>query len=196
MFVIVGLGNPGLKYNSTRHNIGFEVIDRLAYEHQIKVDRKKHQSIIGQGIIKGYKVILVKPQTYMNLSGESVRAIMDFYNVDLEEVIIVYDDTSLDLGLLRIREKGSAGGHNGIKNIINHLKTNEFIRVKVGVGEKPPGWDLADYVLSKFSDQELKQMVEVTKTAALAIETIIVDGQAKAMNSFNQRKKAVSDEQL
>lgn len=189
MFVIVGLGNPGLKFDSTRHNIGFEVIERLAYEHNIKVDRKKHKALVGQGIIKGYKCLLVKPQTYMNLSGESVREIMDYYNCDLEELIVVYDDTSLDVGNLRIREKGSAGGHNGIKNIILQMGTKEFLRVKVGVGQKPPGWDLADWVLGRFSKEDTAEIVSMVKTSAQAVESLIIDGPKVAMNQYNAKKK-------
>lgn len=194
MFVIVGLGNPGLKFDSTRHNIGFEVIEKLAYDHNIKVDRKKHKALVGQGVIKGYKCILVKPQTYMNLSGESVREIMDYYNCDLEELIVVYDDTSLEVGSLRIREKGSAGGHNGIKNIILQMTTNEFLRVKVGVGQKPPGWDLANWVLGRFDKADIPVMVDSVKTSAKAVEALIIDGPKVAMNQFNRKKKEKPDE--
>ena len=140
MIFIVGLGNPGTKFAGTRHNIGFEVIERLAYDHNIKVDKKKHQAFIGKGIIKGEKVVLMKPQTYMNASGQALADALNFYKEDADSVIVVYDDTSLDVGRLRIRQRGSAGGHNGIKNIIAHLGTQVFDRVKVGVGEKPPGW--------------------------------------------------------
>lgn len=158
MLFIVGLGNPGTKFNATRHNIGFEVIERLAYDFNIKIDRKKHKSFIGQGVIKGEKVILMKPQTYMNLSGEAIASALDFYKETPDRVIVIYDDTALDIGKLRIRERGSAGGHNGIKNIIAHFGTQEFDRVRVGVGEKPPGWNLADYVLSRFDDKEMDVM--------------------------------------
>jgi len=189
MYIIVGLGNPGLKYDTTKHNIGFEVIERLGYEHNIKIDKKKHKALIGQGVIKGRKVILVKPQTYMNLSGESVRSILDFYNLSEEDILVIYDDTSLELGALRIRLKGSAGGHNGIKSIIQHLGTNEFVRIKVGVGEKPPGWDLADYVLSQFTKQEIPVMIESVKEAVEAIEMILDQGETPAMNQYNRRRK-------
>lgn len=138
MFIIAGLGNPTKQYEGTRHNVGFEVIDRISEKYNIDVDAKKHRALIGKGIIQGQKVILAKPQTYMNLSGESVRSLLDYYKVDEEhELIVIYDDISLDVGQLRIRAKGSAGGHNGMKNIIAHLGSQVFPRIKVGVGEKP-----------------------------------------------------------
>ena len=151
MYIIAGLGNPTAQYEGTRHNVGFDVIDALADKYNISVDGRKNRAFIGKGIIEGQKVILVKPQTYMNLSGESIRGILDYYKIDEEEeLIVVYDDISLDVGQIRIRKKGSAGGHNGMKNIIAHLGHNVFKRVKVGVGEKPKQFDLADYVLSHF----------------------------------------------
>lgn len=189
MFFIIGLGNPGLKYDATRHNVGFEVVERLAYNHNIKIDRKKHKAYVGQGIIAGHKVILVKPQTYMNLSGESVRDILNFYKEDETSIIVVYDDTSLDIGDIRIRLKGSAGGHNGIKNIIQHLGTQVFTRVKVGVGAKLPGWDLADYVLSRFEQKEMPVIVDAIAESAKAIEMIINGGPTQAMNRFNGKRK-------
>ncbi|MBQ8519381.1 MAG: aminoacyl-tRNA hydrolase, partial [Agathobacter sp.] len=153
MFVIVGLGNPGKKYENTRHNAGFISIDALADKYGISISEKKHKALCGSGVIEGNKVLLVKPQTFMNLSGESVRAVMDFYKIDPEEdMLVIYDDISLAPGNIRIRKKGSAGGHNGIKSIIAHAGTQNFMRIKVGVGEKPSGWDLADYVLGHFSE--------------------------------------------
>ena len=161
MFIIAGLGNPTREYEGTRHNVGFDVIDRLAARYNIDVDVKKHRALIGKGMIAGQKVILAKPQTYMNLSGESIRSILDYYKVDPEtELIVIYDDISLDVGKLRIRAKGSAGGHNGIKNIIAHVGGSVFPRIKVGVGEKPPKYDLADYVLGHFSKAEQELMEE------------------------------------
>ena len=151
MYIIIGLGNPTAQYEGTRHNVGFDVIDRLGEKYNIAVDTKKHKAYIGKGMIDGQKVILVKPQTYMN---QSVRELVDYYKVDAEEeVLVIYDDISLDVGQLRIRKKGSAGGHNGIKNIIAHLGTQVFPRIKVGVGEKPKNYDLADYVLDTFPRQ-------------------------------------------
>ena len=160
MYLIAGLGNPTKTYEGTRHNVGFDMIDVLGNKFGIDVTTKKHKALVGRGIIEGMRVILAKPQTYMNLSGESIREIADFYKIEPENIIIIYDDISLDVGRLRIRKKGSAGGHNGIKNIIAHLGTQEFPRIKVGIGEKPEGWDLADYVLSKYSKEEQKALDE------------------------------------
>ena len=188
MYIIVGLGNPGRDYTNTRHNIGFDVIDTLADVAGISVIEKKHKAIIGKGVLDGQKVILVKPQTYMNLSGESVRDIIDYYKVDEEqELIVVSDDTSLDVGSIRIRKKGSAGGHNGLKNIIAHLGHDAFMRVKMGVGEKPKGYDLADYVLGHFSSGERKLMDEAAKTAVEAIRMMMAGDVDKAMNQFNRK---------
>lgn len=189
MYIIVGLGNPGEKYVHTRHNVGFEVIDILADRIGIHVDEKKHKGLCGRGVLEGQKVVLVKPQTFMNLSGESVRAVADFYKVAADEIIVVYDDISLEPGRLRVRGKGSAGGHNGIKNIIAHLGTQEFPRVKVGIGEKPKGMDLADYVLSHFGRGEWEQMEEAFKEAADAVAVMISQGTEAAMNRFNGEKK-------
>lgn len=185
MKLIVGLGNPGAKYAGTRHNAGFSVIDELAERYNIKVDTSKHKALIGKGIIKGEKVILAMPQTFMNLSGESVRAIMDFYKLTVEDLIVVYDDIDLDVGKLRIREKGSAGGHNGMKNIILHSGSQEFVRVRVGVGKKPEQMDLADYVLSRFGKNELPIMRQSCSRACDALEEIICDGAVAAMNKYN-----------
>jgi len=185
MYFIVGLGNPGTRFNTTRHNIGFEVIERLAYDYRIKVDKKKHHAFVGRGVIKGEKVVLMMPQTYMNDSGRAVADALNFYKEGSDSVILIYDDTSLDIGRLRIRERGSAGGHNGVKSIISHLGTQEFDRVKVGVGEKPPGWDLADYVLSRFDAGEMKTMIEAVKMSADAVVTMVDEGVQTAMNKFN-----------
>ena len=161
MFIIVGLGNPTPEYEGTRHNVGFEVIDALARKYNIDVDTKKHRAYIGKGMIEGQKVILAKPQTYMNLSGESLRELVNYYKLDPEsELIVVFDDISLEPGNIRIRKKGSAGGHNGIKNIIAMTGTQNFMRIKVGVGEKPKGWDLADYVLGHFSTEDRAKVEE------------------------------------
>lgn len=191
MYIIVGLGNPTKEYHKTRHNVGFDTIDRLAYRFGISVTEKKHKALCGKGVIEGQKVILAKPQTFMNLSGESVRAIMDFYKVTPEEIIVIYDDISLEPGQLRIRLKGSAGGHNGIKNIIAHTGTQEFPRIKVGVGEKPSRMDLAAYVLSRFSQGEQTLMDEAMDEAGKAVVMMITENYDKAMNQFNTRKKEV-----
>lgn len=193
MFIIVGLGNPGKEYEGTRHNAGFDVIDRLADQYNISVEEKKHRAFCGKGVIAGQKVVLVKPQTYMNLSGESVRSVVDYYKVDEQsELLVVFDDISLDVGQIRIRKKGSAGGHNGIKNIIAQLGTNVFQRIKVGVGEKPKHYDLADYVLGHFSKGERELMEDGYERAGKAAELIVNGMIEEAMNEYN--KKAVSKE--
>ena len=193
MFVIVGLGNPTDEYRGTRHNVGFEVIDAIADKYNISVTERKNRAFCGKGVVAGQKVILVKPQTYMNLSGESVRGFVDYYKIDVEtELMIVYDDISLDVGQLRIRKKGSAGGHNGVKNIIAHLGTDVFRRIKVGVGEKPKEYDLVDYVLGHFSKEEKEIMADGYKRAIGAVELILQDEIEAAMNEFN--KKAVVKE--
>lgn len=190
MFIIAGLGNPTLQYEGTRHNAGFDVIDTLAGKYNISVDGRKNRALIGKGIIEGKKVILAKPQTYMNLSGESLGGLVDYYKVDEEsEFLVVYDDISLDVGQLRIRKKGSAGGHNGMKNIISHLGTEVFPRIKVGVGEKPKKYDLADYVLSRFSKEERAIMEEGDQKAVEAVEMILRGEMEEAMNKFNRKVK-------
>ncbi len=190
MFLIVGLGNPTLQYEGTRHNVGFDVIDLLADKYNITVETRKGRAYIGKGMMEGKKVILAKPQTYMNLSGESVRSLVDYYKIDEEsELLIVYDDVSLGVGQLRIRKKGSAGGHNGIKNIISHLGTNVFIRIKIGVGEKPKKYDLADYVLSCFSKAEREQMEEGYEKAVRAAVMILNGETDAAMNEYNRKAK-------
>ena len=188
MYIIVGLGNPKKEYENTRHNIGFDVIDKLAEQENISVLEKKHKAIIGKGYVAGQKCVLAKPQTFMNLSGESVRELIDYYKVDeTAELIVISDDISLDVGQLRIRKKGSAGGHNGLKNIISHLGHDTFMRVKMGVGEKPKGWDLADYVLGHFTADERKIMDEAAGRAADAIRMMIAEDVDVAMNQFNKK---------
>jgi len=196
MFIIAGLGNPTLRYEGTRHNVGFEVIDTLADKYNIAVETRKSRALIGKGIIAGQKVILVKPQTYMNLSGESIGALADYYKIDEEkELLVIYDDVSLDVGQLRIRRKGSAGGHNGIKNIIAHLGTDVFPRIKVGVGEKPKGYDLADYVLGHFSGEDREIMQESYRKAADAVEMILEGDLSGAMNTYNKKAAPKEAEQ-
>lgn len=191
MIIIVGLGNPGREYEGTRHNVGFLVLEKLAAKENISILEKKHKAIIGKGVVAGVKCILAKPQTYMNLSGESVRQMLDYYKADeTSELIIISDDISLEPGQIRVRKKGSAGGHNGLKNIIAHLGHDSFIRVKMGVGEKPRGWDLADYVLGRFSPKDREAVEEAADRAADAIRTIISEGADAAMNQFNSVKKA------
>ncbi|MDO4169655.1 MAG: aminoacyl-tRNA hydrolase [Lachnospiraceae bacterium] len=187
MKVIVGLGNPDKKYHGTRHNIGFQAMDYLADKYRIAIDTKKHKGLIGKGFIEGQKVLLVKPMTYMNLSGECLRQIMDFYKLEPEDFIVIYDDINLDVGQLRIRKKGSAGGHNGIKSIIAHLGSQEFPRIRIGVGEKPKEYDLADYVLGRFSKQELEIYDQLMPNIAGATELMIWDDIDQAMNLYNRK---------
>ena len=190
MFVIVGLGNPGKKYENTRHNAGFIMIDALADKYGIRISEKKHKALCGTGVIEGVKVLLVKPETYMNLSGESVGEIMNFYKLDPEEeMLVIYDDISLAPGNIRIRKKGSAGGHNGIKSLIAHTGTQNFMRIKVGVGEKPKDWDLADYVLGHFSEEDKKELDAVTKNVLEAAVLMMQGDVDKAMNDFNAKKQ-------
>lgn len=190
MFIIAGLGNPDRQYEGTRHNVGFDVIDRLADKYNIALDVKKHRALLGKGVIEGQKVILAKPQTYMNLSGESIRSLVDYYKIDGEhELLVIYDDINLGVGQLRIREKGSAGGHNGIKNIIAHLGTQVFPRIRVGVGEKPSRYDLADYVLGHFSRAEKELMDEGYDHAVKAVGMILSGRIGDAMSEYNRKKK-------
>lgn len=191
VYIIVGLGNPGKDYKNTRHNIGFDVIDVIADKANISVMEKKHKALVGKGVFAGQKIILAKPQTYMNLSGESVRSLLDYYKVDeTEELIIISDDISLPPGQIRIRKKGSAGGHNGLKNIIAHLGHDSFHRIKMGVGEKPKGYDLADYVLGHFDKTDRAIMDDAALDAMSAIEMIITEGADVAMNHYNKKVKA------
>lgn len=186
MYIIVGLGNPGREYDNTRHNVGFRVLEKLADKENISLLEKRHKAVIGKGIVAGQKCILAKPQTYMNVSGESVRELVDYYKADEKsQLIVISDDVSLEVGQMRIRRKGSAGGHNGLKSIIAHLGHDTFIRVKMGVGEKPQGWDLADYVLGRFPPKEREIMEDMAETAADALRVIIAEGADAAMNRFN-----------
>lgn len=190
MFLIVGLGNPEKKYDKTRHNIGFDTIDALADKYNISMNEKKHKALCGTGVIDGVKVLLAKPQTYMNLSGDSVAEIVNFYKINPEEeMIVIFDDISLAPGNIRVRKKGSAGGHNGIKSIIARTGTQNFMRIKVGVGEKPAGWDLADHVLGHFSRED-RALVEDAIKDAEAAAVLMMQGQVdKAMNDFNAKKQ-------
>ena len=189
MYIIAGLGNPTKEYENTRHNAGFCVIDTLAEKHGIGLTETKHKALYGSGYIEGQKVLLVKPMTFMNLSGEAIQLLVNYYKIDPEEeLIVIYDDISLAPGQLRIRKKGSAGGHNGIKNIIARLDTQVFKRIKVGVGEKPKGWDLADFVLGHFYGAEMEDMKQGYADAADAVSYIVRDDIDGAMNIYNQRK--------
>ena len=188
MYLIAGLGNPDKKYEHTRHNVGFDVIDELAKKYNISISEKKHKALLGKGVIEGQKVVLAKPQTYMNLSGESIVELVHYYKIDPEtEMIVIYDDISFAPGNLRIRQSGSAGGHNGIKNIIKCLGTQEFMRIKVGVGEKPKNWDLADFVLGHFSKEERENLEDAIGRAMEAVGYMINGDVAKAMNEYNKK---------
>lgn len=190
MYVIAGLGNPDSKYRNTRHNIGFDVIDALAEKYNINMNERKHRAVCGRGIIEGVKVLLAKPQTYMNASGDSIAEILKFYKLDAKEgLIVIFDDISLLPGNIRIRKKGSAGGHNGIKSIIARCGTSEFARIKVGVGGKPEGWDLADHVLGHFSKSERELVEQSIPDACLAAGYMVNGGADRAMNEFNAKRR-------
>lgn len=190
MYIIAGLGNPGKQYENTRHNIGYQVIEALADKHGIRVLESKFKGLIGKGMIGSEKVILIKPLTYMNLSGECIGEAVNYFKIDeTAELIVVADDISLDVGHIRMRKKGSAGGHNGIKSIIAMTGTQNFMRIKVGVGEKPAGWDLADYVMGRF-DKADRQKVDEAIEDAMAAAVLMMQGDVdKAMNNFNAKKQ-------
>ncbi|MCD7882092.1 MAG: aminoacyl-tRNA hydrolase [Lachnospiraceae bacterium] len=186
MYIIAGLGNPGRKYAHTRHNAGYEAIDRLADQYGIRIETEKFRALTGTGVINGQKVLLLKPLTYMNASGESVRAACDFYKINPEEdFLVLYDDISLPPGQLRVRAKGSAGGHNGIKSLIAHLGTQNFARVKIGVGEKLQGYELVDYVLGHFPEEEWTTMTDAFSRAAEAAAMLLTEDVQTVMNLFN-----------
>ena len=191
MYIIVGLGNPGKKYEGTRHNMGFDVIDRLVYKNNIPCSGSKFHSVYGTGIIGTEKVVLAKPLTYMNLSGTAVRELVDFYKIDPEsELIVISDDVDLEPGRLRIRKQGSAGGQNGLRHIVQCLGTQRFIRIRVGTGSKPEGWELADWVLSRFTMDDRALVDDAIVRAADAVAAICTDGIDKAMNVYNVNAKA------
>ena len=186
MFIIAGLGNPERKYDGTKHNIGFSAITALSDAYNIPVNTREHKALCGKGYIEGQKVLLAMPLTYMNLSGESIRELVDYYKINPEEeLIIIYDDINLAPGKLRIRAKGSAGGHNGIKNIITHIGSQSFYRIRKGVGEKPEGWDLADYVLSRFNREDEPVIREALQDTVEACKVIMLEDIRTAMNKFN-----------
>jgi peptidyl-tRNA hydrolase, PTH1 family len=189
--LIVGLGNPGTKYDRTRHNIGFDLVDLLAKRWQISVaDQKKFQGLVGEGWVNRQKIVLLKPQTFMNLSGQSVRAVLDWYKLEPTEVLVLYDDLDLPLGKLRMRLSGSAGGHNGMKSIISHLGTNTFPRLRMGIGKSDDD-ETISHVLGKFSAAELTIMSEILQLAADAVELSLGAGVEKAMNKYNNRSITV-----
>lgn len=193
MYFIVGLGNPGLQYENTRHNVGFMTIDYLANKYDIDVRKLKFKSLYGQGEISGHKVMLIKPQTYMNNSGEAIRELRNFYKFDIDKLIVIYDDIDIDFGTIRIRKKGSAGSHNGMKSIIYQIQDDQFPRIKVSIGKKPEKWDLANFVLSGFSQAEVGVLEDEIRLAAEGIEIILKEDIDKAMNRCNSVKLVKED---
>lgn len=183
MYLIVGLGNPGAEYENTRHNVGFNVLDLISNKYNIDISRVKFKGIYGEGRIGDERVILLKPSTFMNLSGESVREVCNFYKIPNENIIVIYDDISLEVGRMRIRKSGSAGGHNGIKNIILNLSTDVFPRIKVGVGA--PKGNLVSHVLGKISKDEMNTIEKVFNASVEAVESLITEGVTEAMNKYN-----------
>ena len=187
-WIVVGLGNPGPKYTGTRHNVGFVAIDRLAEKLGVKVDRVKYSAYTATAVIGGKSVLLMKPTTFMNLSGQAVRQAARFYAIEPEKVLVIFDDVTLAPGRIRIRADGSAGGHNGIKSIIAELGSQAFPRVKIGVGERPhPDYDLADWVLGKFSSEDRKKIETAVENACGAVEALIEKGVTEAANRYNGR---------
>ena len=191
--VIAGLGNPGNEYENTRHNVGFAAIDARAEKIGIKVNRLKHKALIGEGVIRGEKVLLVKPQTFMNLSGESLREIVEWYKVPMGNIIVIYDDADLPVGALRIRPGGSSGTHNGMKSVIYQLQSDEFPRIRIGIGNAPEGWELADYVLGRFDAGEAGIIKRSVEMAAGAAVTIVESGIITAMNIYNGNRHFTGD---
>lgn len=187
MYLIAGLGNPGQEYKWTRHNVGFEVISKLAYDYNIDMNKSKFKAQLGEGIINGKKVILIKPLTYMNLSGESISQIMNFYKTDIENLIVLCDDINLPVGNIRIRKKGSDGGQKGLRSIITLLGTDNFPRVRVGVGSKPEGWDLKNFVLSRFTQEENDDIIKGITDAGNSVVSIINGQILDAMNKYNKK---------
>ena len=186
MFLVVGLGNPGDKYEGTRHNVGFEVIDVLSKDFGIAVTHSEHKGLVGKGVIEGHKVILVKPQTFMNLSGECVRELLDYYDIDpMTQMVVISDDVTLSTGNIRIRKKGSAGGHNGLKSIIAHTGTTEFTRVRVGVGEVPHQGDMINHVLGRYDTKDRERVDYSFSKAKGAVLDFLNDDIDGAMNKYN-----------
>lgn len=185
MFLVVGLGNPGKEYAATRHNVGFMVVDQLAEEIGIKVEKNKFKALVGEGFVGTEKVILAKPQTYMNLSGEAVLDIAGFYKIPAEKVIVILDDMDLPVGKVRLRMKGGSGGHNGLKSIIYQLQTEDFARLRIGIGKPAPERQTVGYVLGKFGDEEREAMTEALSKTAKAVLEIMESGVERAMNKVN-----------
>lgn len=185
MKLIIGLGNPGKDYEKTRHNIGFEVVDVLAEQWGIALNQAKHKGLYGVGYVGGKKVILLKPMTYMNLSGESIRAVIDYFKINVEDIIILYDDLDLEVGRIRLRQKGSAGGHNGIKSSIAHLGTDQFNRIKIGIGRPQNGMSVTNHVLGRFQAEEWADLQPVIKKCADACTSFLNKPFLQVMNDYN-----------
>ncbi|MCQ4637064.1 aminoacyl-tRNA hydrolase [Anaerovorax odorimutans] len=193
MYIIAGLGNPGKRYENTRHNIGFIALDLLAERNDIKINKIKHKALVGEGRISGQKVLLVKPQTFMNLSGQSLREVMDYYREEPEHLVVIYDDIDIPTGTIRIRKKGSAGTHNGMRSIVGDLKSDQFPRIRIGMGSSQKG-DLRNFVIGGFSKEEKEPLEEAVRRAVLAAECIVEKGIDKAMNEYNIRQKAAGED--
>lgn len=193
MVVIVGLGNPGKKYENTRHNIGFITVDLLAERHGIKINKIKHKALVGEGTISDQKVLLVKPQTYMNLSGNSVREIMEYYKIDIENLLVIYDDIDIPTGAVRIRKKGSAGTHNGMRSIVYDLQSDQFPRIRIGMGLDKK-MDLKDFVTGGFTKSEKSLLEKAVAHSADAVECFLRSGIDKAMNEYNITKPLAENE--
>ena len=195
MKIVVGLGNPGIKYAGSRHNTGFSVITSISDKFDIPLNRKQCKAVVGHGYIADERVVLAEPQTFMNLSGLSVLELVHYYKIDpAKELIVVYDDIDLDPGQIRIRKQGSAGGHNGMKSVIGGLNAQDFIRIRMGVGDKPKAYDLADYVLGHFTDEEREVIDAAVISATEAIRMILTDGVDMAMNRFNRKKEQAAED--
>lgn len=185
MYIIAGLGNPGAQYHMTRHNVGFDTVDYLAAQYRLTQFRSRHKALISEGMIQGRKVMLVKPQTFMNNSGESLAEILDYYRVDPSHLIVIYDDIDLEAGKLRIRQKGGPGTHNGMRSIVSHLKTEDFPRIRIGIGKPGDKTELTDYVLGRFTPEERKLINEAIERASLAVATMICASIEIAMGKYN-----------
>ena len=189
-WLVVGLGNPGKKYENNRHNTGFRVMDALCSKHSVRCDRSKFHALTGEAVLGGHRCLLMKPQTFMNASGDAVAEAADFYKIPPEHVLVIFDDISLPVGALRIRPKGSAGGQNGVKSIITMMGSEQFPRIKVGVGAKPhPDYDLADWVLSNVTEEELPAMNDAVERAVLAVSELIANGVPAATQKYNGKQE-------
>lgn len=185
MYLIVGLGNPKNEYAHTRHNMGFDAINEVAEKNNINITKSKFKGLYETGIIQGKKVILLKPQTYMNLSGESIKEVVNFYNIEPKEIIVIYDDIDIEKGKIKLRKKGGAGSHNGMKSVVEELNTTDFARIRVGIGQPEFKSDMINYVIGKVPEDEQKILKEGTHKAAEAVEEILKNGIDIAMNKFN-----------